>query len=721
MEKICGTVDTIIFASQDNRFAVLKLSPEKLSTQITVTLNGIAPLIGQLLEIEGEWVKHPKFGQQFKATTYKTVAPTEISGIEKFLASGAINGIGPAMAKKIVAEFGEKTLEIIAKSPNELLKVPGIGKKTAEKISTSYLEQSELTEIMVWLENHGISNTYAGKIFAKYGSFAIDIMEKDIYRLFQDIEGIGFLTADKLAFNLGIQRDDKRRIISGIDYALMQLCNNGHCCIPEMALVDKTAKILQVNNQIIFTILKERIDNGSLNTEVVGGETLIYPPYLYYAEKKVATRLLQLQQATEPLSEDNLSLFIKVWEKDNQIQLAQKQKEAIKACLHHGVLVLTGGPGTGKTTVIKGILSILKAQGLKIRLAAPTGRAAKRLSETTGQKALTIHRLLEANNLAQDDNLQLGFSKDIDDQLDADVIILDEVSMVNIVLMHHFLNAVPDGCRIILVGDTDQLPAVGPGSVLKDIIRSQKIPAIRLDEIFRQAQTSMIIQNAHIINAGRLPDLRKQYSDFVFYELNDDTSITQKILDLCTKDLPHEGFDVLKDVQVLSPMHRFLCGVENLNLMLQEQLNPKKNQDELKYSSQTFRVGDKVMHIRNNYQKNVFNGDIGFIQDINNEKLTVDYFDHIVTYEKNELNELTLAYASSVHKSQGSEYKVVIIPLSTSHYIMLQRNLLYTAITRAKQKVIIIGSKKALMTAVQSNRTQKRYTLLAERLAHKLI
>lgn len=721
MEKICGTVDTIIFASQDNRFTVLKLSPEKLSTQITVTLNGIAPLIGQLLEIEGEWVKHPKFGQQFKAMTYKTVAPTEISGIEKFLASGAINGIGPAMAKKIVTEFGEKTLEIIAKSPNELLKVPGIGKKTAEKISTSYLEQSELTEIMVWLENHGISNTYAGKIFAKYGSFAIDIMEKDIYRLFQDIEGIGFLTADKLAFNLGIQRDDKRRIISGIDYALMQLCNNGHCCIPEMALVDKTAKILQVNNQIIFTILKERIDNGSLNTEIVGGETLIYPPYLYYAEKKVATRLLQLQQATEPLSEDNLSLFIKVWEKDNQIQLAQKQKEAIKACLHHGVLVLTGGPGTGKTTVIKGILSILKAQGLKIRLAAPTGRAAKRLSETTGQKALTIHRLLEANNLAQDDNLQLGFSKDIDDQLDADVIILDEVSMVDIVLMHHFLNAVPDGCRIILVGDTDQLPAVGPGSVLKDIIRSQKIPAIRLDEIFRQAQTSMIIQNAHIINAGRLPDLRRQYSDFVFYELNDDTSITQKILDLCTKDLPHEGFDVLKDVQVLSPMHRFLCGVENLNLMLQEQLNPKKNQDELKYSSQTFRVGDKVMHIRNNYQKNVFNGDIGFIQDINNEKLTVDYFDHIVTYEKNELNELTLAYASSVHKSQGSEYKVVIIPLSTSHYIMLQRNLLYTAITRAKQKVIIIGLKKALMTAIQSNRTQKRYTLLAERLAHKLI
>ena len=436
-------------------------------------------------------------------------------------------------------------------------------------------------------------------------------------------------------------------------------------------------------------------------------------------------RLVALQ---EQITEENLATFEgrdvevmitgKLGKKDTDThRVTGREKTGV--LVHIGVP--EGEPVPEIGDFVTAILSILKAQGLKIRLAAPTGRAAKRLSETTGQKALTIHRLLEANNLAQDDNLQLGFSKDVDDQLDADVIILDEVSMVDIVLMHHFLNAVPDGCRIILVGDTDQLPAVGPGSVLKDIIRSQKIPAIRLDEIFRQAQTSMIIQNAHIINAGRLPDLRKQYSDFVFYELNDDTSITQKILDLCTKDLPHEGFDVLKDVQVLSPMHRFLCGVENLNLMLQERLNPKKNQDELKYSSQTFRVGDKVMHIRNNYQKNVFNGDIGFIQDINNEKLTVYYFDHIVTYEKNELNELTLAYASSVHKSQGSEYKVVIIPLSTSHYIMLQRNLLYTAITRAKQKVIIVGSKKALMTAIQSNRTQKRYTLLAERLAHKLI
>lgn len=721
MEKICGTVETIIFASQDNRFAVIKLIPEKLSTKMTVTLNGIAPLIGQLLEIEGEWVKHPKFGQQFKATTYKTIAPTETSGIEKFLASGAIAGIGPAMAKRIVAEFGEKTLEIIAKSPKELLKVSGIGKKTAEKISASYLEQSELTEIMVWLENHGISNTYAGKIFAKYGSFAIDIMEKDIYRLSQDIDGIGFLTADKIAFNLGIQKDDKKRIASGIDYALMQLCNNGHCCIPENVLVEKTAKVLQLPHQNIFSILKERINDDSVNTETIGGETLIYPPYLYYAEKKVASRLHELQKNSEPLSEENINLFIKVWEKDNHLKLAQQQQEAIKACLRHGVFVLTGGPGTGKTTVIKGILSILKSQGLKISLAAPTGRAAKRLSETTGEKALTIHRLLEANNIAEDNNPQLGFTKDTDDQLDADAIILDEVSMVDIVLMYHFLNAVPDGCRIILVGDTDQLPSVGPGTVLKDIIRSEQIPAIRLDEIFRQAQTSMIIQNAHTINAGRLPDIRHQYTDFTFYEIDDDNLITQKILDLCANDLPCEGFDILKDVQVLSPMHRFPCGVENLNLILQQQLNPHQEQDEIKLSTQIFRVGDKVMHIRNNYQKKVFNGDIGFITAIHNDKVAVDFLDRIVTYEKNELNELTLAYASSIHKSQGSEYKVVIIPLSTSHYIMLQRNLLYTAITRAKEKVIIIGSKRALTTAVQSNRTQKRYTLLTERLAHKLI
>ena len=721
MEKICGTVSTIIFNSADNSFTVLKLSPEKLSTQITVTLNAPAPLIGQLLELEGDWVKHPKFGQQFKATICKAIAPTEVSGIEKFLSSGVIAGIGPAMAKRIVAEFGEKTLDVIAKTPKELLKVSGIGQKTADKISASYLEQSELSEIMLWLENHGLSSTYAGKIFAKYGSFAIDIMEKDIYRLFHDIEGIGFLTADKLAFNLGIQKDDKQRIISGIDYTLTLLCNNGHCCVPDTTLVNKTAKILQLDNSHIFNVLQERIHDNSLNTETLAGQTLIYPPYLYTAEKKVAKRLIDLQKNSKPLSEENTNLLIKVWEKDNQIYLADKQKEAIKASLRHGVFVLTGGPGTGKTTVVKGILSILKAQGLNIKLAAPTGRAAKRLSETTKQKAVTIHRLLEANNLNDDKSPQLGFTKDIDDQLDADVIILDEVSMVDIVLMYHFLNAVPDGCRLVLVGDTDQLPAVGPGSVLKDIIRSEIIPAIRLDEIFRQAHTSMIIQNAHTINAGRLPDINHHYSDFEFYELDDDNLITQKILDLCTNKLPNEGFDILRDVQILSPMHRFTCGVENLNTLLQATLNPKKEQPEIKSGSQIFRVGDKVMHIRNNYQKNVFNGDIGFISAIGNEKINVDFLDHIVTYEKNELNELTLAYASSVHKSQGSEYKIVIIPLSTSHYIMLQRNLLYTATTRAKEKVIIIGSKKALTTAVQSNRTQKRFTLLAERLAQKLI
>lgn len=721
MEKIRGTVDTIIFTSQDNTFTVLKLSLEKMTSKITVVLNGMAPLVGQLLEIEGNWVNHPKFGSQIKAEKVKMVAPTEITGIEKFLASGAVAGIGPAMAKRIVAEFGEKTLDKLT-SPKELMKVQGIGVKTAEKIANSYKEQSELSEIMVWLENHGISSTYAGKIFAKYGSFAIDVMREDIYRLVHDIDGIGFLTADKIAANLGIAHDDKQRITSGIDYALMQLCANGHCCVPEKILVDKAAKILQLNTNIVHQILTKRITDDTLNTENVGGEVLIYPPYLYRAEKKVASRLLELQKATKPLDEENINLFIKVWEKENRIHLATKQKEAIKDCLNYGVFVLTGGPGTGKTTVVKGILSILRAQGLKVRLAAPTGRAAKRLSETTGRKALTIHRLLEANAPENDEaNPQSAFSKDIDDQLDADAIILDEVSMVDIILMHHFLNAVPDGCRVILVGDTDQLPAVGPGSVLKDIIRCGVIPSLKLTEIFRQAQTSMIIQNAHIINSGRLPDISKQYNDFKFYEIDNDSFITDKILALCTNILPKEGYNILKDVQILSPMHRFTCGVENLNLLLQATLNPPDPfKSEIKVGSQVFRVDDKVMHIRNNYQKNVFNGDIGFIKDIHKEKLSVEFADRLVDYAKNELNELTLAYASSVHKSQGSEYKVVIIPLSTSHYIMLQRNLLYTAITRAKEKVILIGSKKALTTAVQSNRTQRRYTLLAERLAKKL-
>lgn len=722
MEKIQGTVDAVVFASQDNRFAVLKLTPEKLATKITVTINGMAPLIGQMVALEGDWVTHPRFGQQFKAASVRTVAPSSAAGIEKFLASGAVDGIGPAMAKRIVAMFGERTLDILGKSPNELLKVPGIGKKTLAKIAASYSEQSELSEVMVWLEKHGLAGSYAGKIYAKYGSFAIDIMEKDIYRLAQEIEGIGFLTADKAASVLGIDKSDPKRISSGIDYTLNQLCAGGHCCIPEGTLAEKAAKTLQVPRDLVFQAIKKRLADETLCTESVGGEMLLYPPYLYRAEKKTASRLLELQKSSEPLTGANLSLDIKVWEKENGIKLAQLQKEAIEACLHYGVLVLTGGPGTGKTTVVKGILSILKAQGLKVRLAAPTGRAAKRLSETTGQRAVTIHRLLEAGSGGEGGDRQLGFAKDLDDQLDADAIILDEVSMVDIVLMQHFLNAVPDGCRIILVGDIDQLPAVGPGSVLKDIIRSGAIPSIRLNEIFRQAEASMIIQNAHIINAGRLPDTSRRWDDFQFYEIDDDPSISAKILELCTKELPAQGYDVLRDVQVLSPMHRLECGVANLNLLLQNALNPASPfADECKAGAQVFRTGDKVMHIRNNYQKNVFNGDIGFIRAINGSKLSVDYPEHTVSYDKSDLGELMLAYASSVHKSQGSEYRVVIMPLSIGHYIMLQRNLLYTAVTRAREKVILIGSKKALTTAVQSSRTQKRYTLLAERLAGKLI
>ena len=721
METIRGTVEAVVFASQDNRFAVLKVMPEKLTAKITVTISGMAPLVGQMLELQGSWFKHPRFGDQFKAASFKAIAPSSSAGIEKFLASGAIDGIGPAMAKRIVDMFGERTLEVMGKSPEELSKVPGIGKKTLQKIIASYTEQSELTEIMVWLENHGLSSTYAGKIYAKYSSFAIDIMEKDIYRLAHEIDGIGFLTADKIAYNLGIAKDNESRISSGIDYTLNQLCAGGHCCVPELTLAEKAAKTLQLPHEPVFQVIRRRIADDTLSTEVSGGETLLYPPYLYRAEKKTAARLLELQKSSEPLSGAHISLDIKVWEKENNIKLAEQQKRAIEACLHYGVLVLTGGPGTGKTTIVKGILSILRAQGLKVRLAAPTGRAAKRLSETTGRRAVTIHRLLEAGAGGEGGSQQLGFAKDLDDQLEADAIILDEVSMVDIVLMQHFLNAVPDGCRIILVGDTDQLPAVGPGSVLKDIIRSGVIPSIRLTEIFRQAKASMIIQNAHIINAGRLPDLSRRYDDFRFYEIDDDEAITAKILELCTKELPAEGYDILKDVQVLSPMHRLECGVANLNLMLQNALNPAGPfVDECKAGAQTFRTGDKVMHIRNNYQKNVFNGDIGFIRAISKDKIAVDFPDHTVSYDKNELGELMLAYASSVHKSQGSEYRVVIMPLSAGHYIMLQRNLLYTAITRAREKVILIGSKKALNTAVQSSRTQKRYTLLAERLAGKL-
>ncbi len=710
MEKTEGTVENIIFQSDDKRFCVFRMKCAS-DGMITAVYHGAAPFMGEMIRVTGEWISHPRFGRQFNITGYQSVMPDSAEGVERFLSSGAVRGVGKTMASRIVEFFGKDTLEILGKNPERLAEIPGIGAKKAEVIGKSYSEISDLREIMLFLEQNGVSGSYAAKLQIAYGDTAIDRMKINPYILITDIEGIGFKTADRIALSLGFDLASTERIRAGIIYVLNMAASGGHTCIPEEELLRYAERVLQADYMVVETVFRDMVEKDMLRTEDWGGQRFIYPEYLYRAETGVAHMLLALRDHPESLGKVDEEKIMEEWEAEAGIELAEAQKEAIRSSLKFGVFALTGGPGTGKTTIIKGILSVLKRAGCKVLLAAPTGRAARRLEAAAGEKAQTVHRMLEYN-------VSGTFGKNAEDLLEAQAVIVDEASMLDIALFYHLLEALPLGCRLVLAGDVDQLPSVGPGSVLKDIIQSGKMPVVRLREIFRQAEISPIVRNAHRINRGMMPECVSD-SDFSMMEFEEEEQAAAYITNFYA-DKTRDGR--WQSLQVLSPMHKGACGVRNLNSLLQMRVNPPSSEKSeiLRPDGTVLRLGDKVMQIRNNYEKDVYNGDIGQIVNIKEKDVTVWYpdrqEDEYVCYSESEYDELQLAYALSVHKSQGSEYSQIVLALMPGHYIMLQRNLLYTAVTRAREKVVLVGTKAALYTAVSNDRTKRRYSLLKERL-----
>ena len=710
MEKTEGTVENIIFQSDDKRFCVFRMKCAS-DGMITAVYHGAAPFMGEMIRVTGEWISHPRFGRQFNITGYQSVMPDSAEGVERFLSSGAVRGVGKTMASRIVEFFGKDTLEILGKNPERLAEIPGIGAKKAEVIGKSYSEISDLREIMLFLEQNGVSGSYAAKLQIAYGDTAIDRMKINPYILITDIEGIGFKTADRIALSLGFDLASTERIRAGIIYVLNMAASGGHTCIPEEELLRYAERVLQADYMVVETVFRDMVEKDMLRTEDWGGQRFIYPEYLYRAETGVAHMLLALRDHPESLGKVDEEKIMEEWEAEAGIELAEAQKEAIRSSLKFGVFALTGGPGTGKTTIIKGILSVLKRAGCKVLLAAPTGRAARRLEAAAGEKAQTVHRMLEYN-------VRGTFGKNAEDLLEAQAVIVDEASMLDIALFYHLLEALPLGCRLVLAGDVDQLPSVGPGSVLKDIIQSGKMPVVRLREIFRQAEISPIVRNAHRINRGMMPECVSD-SDFSMMEFEEEEQAAAYITNFYA-DKTRDGR--WQSLQVLSPMHKGACGVRNLNSLLQMRVNPPspEKSEILRPDGTVLRLGDKVMQIRNNYEKDVYNGDIGQIVNIKEKEVTVWYpdrqEDEYVCYSESEYDELQLAYALSVHKSQGSEYSQIVLALMPGHYIMLQRNLLYTAVTRAREKVVLVGTRAALYTAVSNDRTKRRYSLLKERL-----
>jgi len=715
-----GQIENITYFNEETGYTIAKVKVAGNKDLVPCVGNLIRPTPGEVLSMKGEWTNHEKYGRQFKIVFSQTKTPASVHGIQKYLGSGLIKGIGPVMSKRIVAKFGKDTLEIIERSSERLAEIPGIGEGRIGMIRKAWQDQQEIREVMLFLQTHGVSTGFAAKIFKQYGNEAIGIVQENPYRLAKDIFGIGFLTADKIAEKMGFAKESLVRAEAGALYVLNQLAEQGHVYAPQPFLIEQSQAILGIGADIIekalLNLAAEKLITSEERPDL--DHRAIYLSHFYLAECQAAARLKALIPAPKQTRRIDVDKALGWVQEKLAITLAEKQLQAVKAAIENKLMIITGGPGTGKTTIINAIMKIYKTVQTTIFLAAPTGRAAKRMAESTGQEAKTIHRLLEFNFKRG------GFQKNENSTLDCDILIVDEASMIDIVLMHYLLKALPVRATLIMVGDVNQLPSVGPGNVLKDIIDSGVATVVELNEIFRQAKESSIIVNAHRINQGLFPETKTapdaatlSLSDFYFIQQEDPEKALETILNLVKTRIPARfRLNPINDIQVLSPMNRGTVGVTNLNIELQRALNP--GEGGVSRFGKTFRIHDKVMQIRNNYDKDIFNGDIGRIFHIDEEdqEIKVLFEERLVAYDYGDLDELVPAYAVTVHKSQGSEYPAVVIPIMTQHYMMLQRNLIYTAVTRGRKLVVLVGTKKALAIAVKNNRTEQRYSLLKQRL-----
>jgi exodeoxyribonuclease V alpha subunit len=714
MDKLDGQIERVVFRNEENGFCVLRVKVRGHKDLVTVT--GTVPTVnpGEWMAADGEWFSDPRHGRQFKAGTMRMSKPDTLEGIEKYLASDLVKGIGKEYAKRLVQTFGRDVFDVIENSSGKLLKVEGIGKQRRDNIKKAWDEQKNVRQIMSFLFSHGISTTRAFRIHKIYGEKAIEIVQRDPYCLARDIRGIGFMIADGIAMKLGIAKDSDLRARAGLEYMLGELTASGHCAYVQNDLVSRTAELLEVELDIVSGALEWLLENKRLILRSdAQGHDLVYLPKLYWAEIDLAKKLAALKNGKHPCPAIDFDKAL-AWVQDkNGIELAPAQRHALKTAIESKVMIITGGPGVGKTTLVNSVLMVLKAKKLRVSLCAPTGRAAKRMAETTGMEAKTIHRLLQYNPGTG------GFIHKHDNPLECDVLIVDESSMIDVVLASQLMEAVPLHAAVVIVGDADQLPSVGPGRVLQDIIGSKTIPVGHLNEVFRQAAESRIITNAHRINRGQAPEFPEEgeHSDCYFVEADDPEKALALVGKMVKQSIPKKfGFNAMDDIQILTPMQKGELGARNLNVGMQRLLNPTG--DEVERFGIIYRTGDKVMQTENDYDKDVYNGDIGRILSIDNEasEMTVDFDGRKVVYDFRELDELVLSYAITIHKSQGSEYPCVLIPMHTQHFVLLQRSLIYTAITRARKLVIILGTKKALNLAITRAESRERTTTLSERL-----